>query len=263
MALFPKCLIRQFVDGLASEQLEVEAKRYLTNVFDGLEVRSVERLSKTYSVEDAINSISIELAQQKPPSAGSGALFSQALDGNQTLMLHGGAISTGVTFGIDTDVNPRSRWDVLLHRNPLPLLEMRTYHGYHFKQRPGWRKRIIAAGAAVWTDGMFGITVPHFCGPGDLIYLLNKWRTIFVRFNGTPSEDAVHAGFQLRQFCRSAWERKANKFDNIYCLPFWKGKRVAFMHSFDSSLLDEMGADKLTLFLRAMGTDWDEWSQAG
>lgn len=164
-------------------------------------------------------------------------------------------ISIGISFGLDQDpLSPKKRWLLMFHQGPLPLLELSISDQAGFRPPPDWTDSLIRSGAAhiLRTDR-------GYIGSAGHLYLFLKRNKIFPHSKGNSSADAVLAGQRLQQFCREVTSVRAATTDR---LSFWRWKQKRFIHRFDQALLTQIGPDKLSMLLRAMGTSLAEWFQA-
>jgi len=283
MGLFPQCTIHTFLDDPAREGLEGEIRMFLCAFFEATRARTAQRFSGAYPIDEAaakfprwlirpeeipedertvdINrDLYVRAANDGRYSKATREYFARLGQRHPSLVADAGTVSTGMSFGLDKESNPRSWWNLSLNRGPMPVLELLSYHGYDFKPPGGWEKSLFANREAVhvlWMEARTGAGVKRYWGAGHHIYLLEKRQNLFPFSEGDSGEEAIGAGWRLRELCRTVWNRqRANKADP-YSLSSSDQKR--FMQRFDKALLDEVGAEKLAALLEVMGTDLDHW----
>jgi hypothetical protein len=169
-------------------------------------------------------------------------------------------VSGGVSFGInEAPTSPGNRWHVMLHRGPLPLLEIEISDGTHFAPPAGWEEVLINTKSAqvVWTSHK------KYLGMPANIYLLRKRQELFPHSKGKSTEDAVKSGLRLRRLCYDTWAQQKNKETDLCELPSRGWKQRRFLRRFDELLLSTVGDKRLNEVLAGMGTDLDKWRQAG
>ena len=226
---------RRFIDGLSDDEIAAGVKKLLSGFFDATAAHTVEVESGPFVPPEAVNQLCLLLVRApRLPE-----------------------VSSGVSFGIDKDRNPRSKWSLLLHRGPLPLLELRTTKGTGFDPPRKWEQVLIDSGAAhiAWTSGK------EYFGAADSIYLLKKRRELFPQSKGRSTDEAVKSGLRLRQLCRDVWSEKPEA-TKPYRLSSWKRTQKRFIKGFDDLLVRKVGAEEFSEVLAAMGTNLPEWLAA-
>jgi hypothetical protein len=140
---------------------------------------------------------------------------------------------------------------LMFHRGPLPLLELSISDQVGFKPPPDWADSLIKSGAAHVLSTNRG-----YVGSANHLYLFLKRNGIFPHSKGDSSVEAVSAGQSLQQFC---CEVASGQAVTTQTLSFWRWRQKRFLHKFDQALRAHVGADKLGIVLKAMGTSPDEW----
>jgi hypothetical protein len=226
---------RRFIDGLSASEVEAGARDLLAGFLSAAEAHTVDLESGAFGPEDAVNRL-CHLLVRAPQLPG---------------------VSSGVSFAIDKGKDPKSNWSLLLHRGPLPLLELRTIKGRGFDPPRQWEQVLVASGAVhvAWTNGK------EYLGAADSIYLLKRRRKLFPQSKGRSTDDAIKSGLRLRQLCRDVWSEKPEA-TKPYRLSSWKRTQKRFMKSFDDLLVRKVGAEELSQVLAAMGTNLPEWLAA-
>jgi hypothetical protein len=283
MGLFPQCTIHRFLDDPTGGGLEGEIRMFLGAFFEATRARTAQRFSGAYPISEATarfprwlirpeeipedermvgidRDLYARAANDERYSKTTREYFAHLAQGHDSLAIGAGTASTGMSFGLDKESNPRSWWNLNLYRGPLPVLELLSYHGYDFKPRGGWERSLFANGEAVhvlWMDARTGVGVKRYWGDGGDIYLLQKRQNLLPFSKGDSGEEAVKAGRRLRDLCRIVWRRQRGNKAGLYKLSSLDQKR--FMRKFDKALLDEVGAEKLAALLEVMGTNLDHW----
>jgi hypothetical protein len=168
--------------------------------------------------------------------------------------------SRGISFALEQDGKSRSDWDLFLHRDPLPLLDLRTLVDGGFDPAPGWGTRLIEKG----TGDVFCDSTGYF-GRQHYIYLLLKQQRLRRYSSGQPAPEAVAAGLELRRECLKvsarASDQKPDQKPERYMLSGGTSKKRRFLRQFDRALLDAVGSANLQEILKAMSIDLDLWIQ--
>jgi len=238
LGLFPLCRIVKFVDGLSAGVMEATTRPLLEGFLSSLTVRSV-RLSPranpvTMDAPEAIGECSRQMAELKPvPNA-----------------------SRGISFGLDGDAHTKSDWDLLLHRGPLPVLELTTLTDSGFHPGAGWGAGLLDMQTAdVFCDEKGYLGGEHY------IYLLLKQQRLFPYSTGKTTPEAIAAGMELRRACQKISNQKNPYKLELYRLSGGSSKKRHFLRQFDSALLDADSSNSLAKVLKAMGTDIQVWLQ--
>lgn len=165
-------------------------------------------------------------------------------------------VSRGISFGIDVEPSgPDTSWSVVLHRGPLPLLEIELSNTPGFHPPDGWRDTLINSRCAH--------VVRSTIGSGDNVLLSRKRIMLFPYSKGNSSPRAVAAGQQLRKLCREAWQKQSGSSDTLYELSSWTWRRRRFTRKFDQILLDHAGSENLNAILKQMDARLESWLAAG
>jgi hypothetical protein len=168
-------------------------------------------------------------------------------------------ISTGISFGLDrAPLSPKTSWELILHRGPLPLLELGISDQAGFMPPPGWLETLRRSGAVeILNNGK------RYLGTADNLYLWLKRSHIFPHSKGLANVEAVTAGQHLRQLCREMFPHGQAKSEaRLSELSFWRWRQKRFIRTFDKALIKHVGSDKLNAVLKAMGTSPAEWFRA-
>jgi hypothetical protein len=169
-------------------------------------------------------------------------------------------VSGGVSFGINEDANsPGNRWHIMLHRGPLPLLEITISDSARFAPPAGWETILVNSKSA----HIICTSHSQYLGMPANIYLLQKRQKLFPYSRGKSTDDAVESGLRLRRLCYEAWAQQKARHTDLCEVPLRGGKQRRFLRQFDELLLSAVGFDTLNEILTGMGTDLDKWNQAG
>lgn len=165
-------------------------------------------------------------------------------------------VSRGISFGIDVEPSgPDTSWRLLLHRGPLPLLQVELSNMPGFHPPKGWRDALINTRCAH--------VIRSTMGSGDNVFLLLKRIKLFPYSKGNSSPQAAAAGQQLRKLCREAWQKQAGSPETLYDLPSLNSRRRRFVKKFDRILLEHAGSENLSAILKQMDTRLESWLAAG
>jgi hypothetical protein len=168
-------------------------------------------------------------------------------------------VSRGISFGLDGEPNsPKKSWAIVLHRGPLPLLEIELSDCTGFHPPSKFRQAVL--------QGKFAhvVTGTEFCSTGDgdyLFLMLKRWK-LFPHSKGNAGSDAVAAGKLLRNVCRKVWQKQAPNADAVCELSSWNWKRKRFVRKFDQMLVEHCGAENLNTILKQMDTRLESWLAA-
>jgi hypothetical protein len=238
LGLFPLCRIVKFVDGLSASVLEAASRPLLEGFLGSLTVRNVRLPPRANSVTldtaEAIGQCSRRMSEMKPvPNA-----------------------SRGISLGLEGDAHTKSDWDLLLHRGPLPVLELTTLTDSGFLPAAGWGASLVEFRTAdVFCDEK------GYLGGQHSIYLLLKQQRLFPYSTGKTTPEAIAAGLELRRACLKISNQKSPYKLELYRLSGGSSKKRHFLRQFDSALLDADGSNSLAKVLKAMGTDIQDWLQ--
>lgn len=164
-------------------------------------------------------------------------------------------VSRGISFGIDVKPSsPDTSWSLLLHRGPLPLLEIELSNMPGFHPPKGWQDALL--------DTHCADVVRSTIGTGDNIFVLLKRRDLFPYSTGNSSLQAVAAGQQLRKLCLEAWQKQTGSADTYHELSALKWRRRRFVKKFDRILLDYTSSENLNAILNQIGTRLESWLAA-
>lgn len=185
-------------------------------------------------------------------------------------------VSGGITFGMDeVPLRPSSRWQLYLHRGPLPVLQLRIADASGFRPPSGWGEKLLANGAAdVAYQGAGGyLGDPHhiwlclsgsgYLGEAHDIYLLLKSQKIFPWSKGGSSDEAVGAGQRLREICKAVWAHRGSRGKRWQSVSAWRWGQRRFLRSFDRLLVERLKFDDLQGLLTVIGTSAESWYAAG
>jgi hypothetical protein len=269
MALFPQCIICRFLDDLAEKDVKEKTRLIISAFFKSTGAQSVRCVQETYSIEEAVEKLSEQVARTEPSPGTSPELLAQIDRQIKKNVTSEGVkvakLSGGISFRMDDCLNSNSRWDFHLHHGPLPMLDLRTSHGEGFQPAQAWAETFFSSGAAhfLWLDGKYGIGRKKCYGTGDNQYLISKRDEIFLFSKGDSSEDSVQAGLDLRRLCHDVWEQHGQAIGDMTPFTSWSWRKKRLIKAFDKALVDEVGAEKLDELLKAMGTTVEQWLNAG
>jgi len=167
--------------------------------------------------------------------------------------------SRGISFGIETTPDgPAHSWGIVLHRGPLPLLEIELSDLTGFHPPRSFRTAMLESHAAHIISGRNSRTT----GRGDYLFLLLKRWRLFPYSKGSGESDSVLVGNSLRRVCHETWQKLADNPEPLCELSNWNWRRKRFVRKFDRALLEEYGADDLDILLKRMGTRLESWLAA-
>lgn len=272
MGLFSQHPASRFLDDANKSSIEEGTRILLSNFFDVMRAQTVHLQSGISPLIEAhlkatagISLSELSKAEGREPAPlktdvlpTGEAIGVCCLRMTQAPQLPG--LSSGIVFGMGKEPNsPRNAWELGLHRGPLPLLELRISDGLGFKPPKGWAETLINSEAAhvLWVSGK------GYVGGADYLYLLLKRQELFPWSKGDSSEGAVATGQHLRRLCKEVWSKQGGEKHGLYTLSSWRWSQKRFVRKFDKLLVDQVGREKLAQVLQAMGTDLDQWLQAG
>ena len=165
-------------------------------------------------------------------------------------------ISRGISFGIDRGPEgPNSRWRVVLHRGPLPLLGIELSDITGFRPPKPWLDSVVESKCA----HVIGRKEGSYLGRGDHLFLLLKRHKLFPYSSGNASNEAVTAGQRLRRWCREVWREQSGKAESLHELSSWLWRRKRFVRRFDRVLTQHVGSENLNATLTEMDTRLESW----
>lgn len=168
-------------------------------------------------------------------------------------------VSRGISFGMDRKPEgPDSRWSIVLHRGPLPLLQIELSSITGFRPRKQWVDSLAESNCAHVISRKGGPTL----GGGDHLFLWMKRYKLFPYSKGDASNDAVMAGLRLRKWCRDVWQETSGDAESLYELSSWQWRRKRFVRRFDGMLAQHAGSESLNATLMEMGTRLESWLPA-
>ena len=168
-------------------------------------------------------------------------------------------VSRGIAFGLGSiPDSPARSWSIVLHRGPLPLLEIELSDmgGFH---PPSTFREVVVQGKFAH---VFAGTKFRSSGGGDHLFLMLKRWKLFNQSRGNAGSDAVAAGKLLRNMCREVWQKQAGDPDVLSELSSWNWKRKRFIRKFDEILVEHCGAENLNVILKKMDTRLESWLAA-
>lgn len=164
-------------------------------------------------------------------------------------------VSRGIKFGINGEPSsPKSSWSVVLHRGPMPLLQMELSDISGFDPPRAWFNSITKSDCAHIVQKKWG---PCW-GRGDHLFLMLKRTELFPYSKGKTSTEAVTAGQRLRGWCAEVIETRRN-LKEFQKLSNWNSRRKRFVRDFDTMLVEHVGAESMDKTLREMGTFPEVW----
>lgn len=168
-------------------------------------------------------------------------------------------VSRGISFGIDRKPEgPESRWSVVLHCGPLPLLAIELSDITGFRPPKAWRNSVVESKCAHVIHGKSG----RYSGGGDHLFLMLKRHKLFPYSKGDPGCEAVAAGRRLREWCHEIWQEQTGNAESLYELSSWEWRRKRFVMEFDGMLTQRVGPESLNGTLKEMGTRLESWLPA-
>jgi hypothetical protein len=269
VGLISICPARRFLEGAGWKHVQAETEILLTTFFDAMGAKCIylqadisPRIAALVKSETGISISELDVETEPQSRAPKTNIFPVKLASGEcslrmTQIPQLSRVSAGISFGIDEEPkSPRTRWSLVLHRGPLPLLEIGISDERGFNLPGGWPTRLIGSEAAhvLW------ITGKGYLGASDHLYLWLKREKLFPNSKGDPSEEAVAAGQRLRQLCRNAWlQHGGQKTDPHNKLSSWRWSQKRFVKNFNNVLLSYAKSQELREILEIMGTDLDHW----
>jgi len=237
LALIVQCRIVKFTESASSENIEDVARHLLEAFFTSLAVRTVTRTSG-------------EKIHAGSQAAGECARALAKLD-------HSQPGSRGISFDLDINAIRENRWTLYFHGGPFPRLELSGDRDECFCPSPEWARGFCRSGVpdVIWT-------VDGYLGAADFLYLLLKTQHLSRDSKGLliSGEDARTA---LRDACHRISLRQFGPQPIEYKPSFWKRRLRIFVRQFDRELIDLAGTPQLSQWLGAMGTNLEQWEEAG
>lgn len=225
----------RYLNGLEPAHIESQARIFLSALFGSLHIKTVHIVGSALLPEEALGKFAAQLAGIK--------------------IKH--QPTQGLTFALDKEKNVLSRWSLFLEGGPLPELSLCTYHGTGFRSPHEWPVEIMKTTATnvLWFGGKgyWGLS------EGDLYLYCKRAILGSSLFLGVPDSSAAGAGFELRRICQTVQTMKARRHSEYFKLSDWSWRQRRFLKSFDSILIESLGAEKLADTLRAMDIDPDRW----
>lgn len=168
-------------------------------------------------------------------------------------------VSRGISFGIDRKPEgPKSRWSVVLHCGPLPLLAIELSDITGFRPPKPWLNSVVESKCAHVIQGESG----RYLGGGDHLFLVLKRYKLFPFSKGDANSEAVTAGQRLRKWCREVWQEQSGNAESLHELSSWQWRRKRFVRGFDRMLTQRVSPESLNATLREMGTRLESWLPA-
>ena len=185
-------------------------------------------------------------------------------------------VSGGIAFGMnEAPLGPSRRWELYLHRGPLPLLELRIAEASGFRPPGNWPEKLLAGSAAdvIYEGGGGYLGDPRhvwlfllgngYVGDAPRIYLLLKRQKVFQWSNGESSDAAVAAGQRVQEACIAAWSGRGLATARPQKVSAWRWRQRRFVRAFDRLLLGHLRPDEFERLLSLMGTNLGTWLAAG
>ena len=164
-------------------------------------------------------------------------------------------VSRGISFGIEVEPSrPDTTWTLVLHRGPLPLLDIELSNAPGFHPPEGWRDNLAKSRCAH--------VVRSTIGSGDNVVVMLKRTALFPYSKESSRPHAVAASQQLRKLCREAWQKQTGNSDTLYELSSLNWRRKNFATKFDRILLDHAGSENLNAIFKQMDTRLESWLAA-
>jgi hypothetical protein len=168
-------------------------------------------------------------------------------------------VSRGISFGMDRKPEgPNSCWSIVLHRGPLPLLQIELSDITRFRPPKQWVDSVIESNCAHVISRKGGPSL----GGGDHLFLWLKRYKLFPYSKGNASTEAVTAGQRLRKWCRKVWQEQGGSAETLYKLSSWQWRRKRFVRRFDRVLTQHVGSENLNATLKEMDTRLESWLPA-
>ena len=252
-----------FLNASDGTEAEAEARRLLCAFFESGEARNIECFGSIHSVNDAVLKLSAHLGLHHPPGISVAEIIARVSENHGAVTFEKGGASMGVVFSVSDGPAARRHWTLCLSRGPMPMLDLRTNHGRTAQPQRQWGRALFERGAAhvVWLDGTYGIGRSTCYGDNDNQYLLWKRQELMAKGLSTAgsSKEAVQAGLELRQLCRSVHELELRNLNTAGILSSRPWKRRRLVEDFDRSLISRAGIGRLTTMLDTMGIDVGQW----
>jgi hypothetical protein len=271
MGLVSVCPARRFLDGLNIQHVQAGTRVLLSAFFEAMHARTVYLESgvspRIKALAEAATGIPVlalgdEVDTQRGRPKANVLPIEAAIEessARMTQLQELPNVSAGISFGLDQEPNsPKNRWGLVLHRGPLPLLELRISDGSRFEPPDGWAECLIRNGSAhvVWVSGK------GYVGGADHLYLFLKNQKLFPYSKGESSGGAIEAGQYLRRSCQEVWSKHSGEKAGPYKLSSWRWSQKLFVRNFDKMLIAQIGSEELAGVLKAMGTDLENWLPA-
>lgn len=168
-------------------------------------------------------------------------------------------VSRGISFGIDRKPEgPNSRWSIVLHRGPLPLLAIELSDITGFRPPKPWLDSVVESKCA----HMIHVKSGRYLGGGDHLFLMLKRYKLFPYSKGDESSEAVTAAQRLMGWCREVWQEQSGNAESLCELSSWQWRRKRFVREFDGMLTQRVGSESLNATLKEMGTRLESWLPA-
>ena len=283
MALFSIAPVKRFLDSASSEHVYAGAELLVSGFLRAMQAKNVYF---KYGMHPLMRELVLKGAFGRADSQGIGAggklLFSIGDDeemggGDQRVVVEPvetavetcaarmsklrpiAKVSRGISFGIDRKPEgPNSSWSVVLHRGPLPLLEIELSDITGFRPPKPWLNSVVESKCA----HVIGRTSGSYLGGGNNLFLMLKRRKLFPYSKGDSSREAVAAGQGLRKWCREIWQEQTGNAESLYELSSWEWRRKRFVREFDRMLTQRVGTESLNETLKEMGTRLESWLPA-
>jgi hypothetical protein len=275
MGLFPISPAKRFLDGTNSEDIYAATKLLLSGFLQVMQAKTIYFKYGMHPVIRDLMTRNLHHAGTQRFGAGGNLFFSvgdddESIRGEPRVVAESVAaavetcaarlaklpkilrVSRGISFGIDVEPSgPDTSWSVVLHRGPLPLLEIELSNAPGFHPPDGWQDALINSGCAH--------VVRSAMGTGDNVLVWLKRITLFPYSKGNSSPQAVAAGQQLRKLCGEAWQKQAGNSDTLYELSSWTWRRRRFVRKFDQILVGHASPENLNAILKQMDTRLESW----
>ena len=220
-----------------------------------MEVQEVTRVGIKYTAEEASHKLSRHLVIHVEPLP-----MPELLARIQGQDLSAEMCAGVRTFGINFDIEQRfnSSGCTLYYRfGPLPVLELGVLYFADVQSPREWAGSLVSSKAVdvVFTETDW-LRLGKRYGAGDRRYLL--WKRDKLLREPKATTHALQEGCVLREQCSAVWHKRSNDLAKK-AAKIWPGSHVRFIRAFDKALVDEVGYDKLSKLLAALGTTIDQW----
>lgn len=160
---------------------------------------------------------------------------------------------TGLAFYLEGS-SQKDKWQLVLHRDVFPRIELRTFVGEGRKLRRGGMERLVQAGAA----NLFQSS--RLYGSAWDTYLWLKMSSLQQqRIHPIAPNGDLTAAVRFREICHDVWGKAhPDKIDPRW-FSTWGWRTRRFVRSYDALLLESVEAGALEQTLVQMGLNLAVW----